>query len=297
MAPVDHNSVVPPPVTSDRLLKRVVSMTGAYGLRNYTVKDIQDLKGVRQLVETLPFLPEEAAAAEEAGIDMMKVRFDPAAPQATLEIRKAAPHTFMTYPMQLTRVTSASEALRMAFDAMEAGADGLICQWGMQFIEAVAKAGVPIQGHVGLVPRTSTWTGGLRAVGKTIDEALMIYQHMKNHENAGAWGVECEVIPAPIMRELSKRTTLVTSSIGSGSGGDIQFLFAQDLLGDGKPPFPRHGKQYCNLYAMRQTMQKMRISAFKEFVAEVNSGAFPGHEHTVDVGQEVVDGFLEAIGE
>ena len=297
MPPVDESSVVPLPVTGSRPLKRVVSMTGAYGLRNYTVKDIQDLKGVRQLVETLPFIPEEALAAEEAGIDMMKVRFDPAAPQSTLEIRKAAPHTFMTYPMQLTRVTSESEALRMAFDAMEAGADGLMCQWGVHFIEAVAKAGVPIQGHVGLVPRTSTWTGGLRAVGKTVDEALMIYQHMKDHENAGAWGVECEVIPAPIMRELSKRTTLVTSSIGSGSGGDIQFLFAQDLLGDGKPPFPRHGKQYCDLYAMRQKMQEMRVAAFKQFVSEVQSGVFPGHEHTVNVGQDVVDGFLEAIGE
>ena len=52
MAPVDHSSVVPPPVSGDRPLKRVVSMTGAYGLRNYTIKDLRDLKGVRQLVET-----------------------------------------------------------------------------------------------------------------------------------------------------------------------------------------------------------------------------------------------------
>ena len=295
MAPVDQKSVVPPPVTGDRPLKRVVSMTGAYGLRNFTVKDIRDLKGVRQLVETLPFLPEEAAAAEAGGIDTMKGRFDPKAPRPTHELRQAAPHTFMNYAMSLTAYASETEALRAAFDAMEGGADSIMCQWSPHFIEAVASAGVPIQGHVGLVPRKSTWTGGLRAVGKTVDEALQIHQDMKDHENAGAWGVECEVISAPIMRELSKRTTLVTSSIGSGSGGDIQFLFAQDLLGDGKPPFPRHGKQYCDLYAMRQKMQETRIAAFKEFVADVQSGAFPGPEHTVDVGQDVVDGFLEAL--
>ena len=295
MAPIDQSSVVPPPVTGDRPLKRVVSMTGAYGLRNYTVKDIRDFKGVRQLTQINPESPEEAAAAEEAGIDTMKLRFDPKVPQSTIERRQAAPHTFMTYAQFLTAYASKTEALRAAFDAMEGDADSIMCQWSLEFVEAVASAGIPVQSHVGLVPRKSTWTGGLRAVGKTVDEALQIYRDIKDLENAGAWGVECEVIPASIMRELSKRTTLVTSSIGSGSGGDIQFLFAQDLLGDGKPPFPRHAKQYCDLYAMRQEMQKTRVAAFKEFAAEVRSGAFPGPEHTVDVGQDVVDGFLEAI--
>ncbi|MCY4513516.1 MAG: 3-methyl-2-oxobutanoate hydroxymethyltransferase [Candidatus Tectomicrobia bacterium] len=295
MVPVDRSSVVPLPVSGDRPLKRVVSMTGAYGLRNYTVKDLRDLKGVRQLVETNPDLPEEAAAAEEAGIDTMKLRFDPKAPQSTLERRRAALHTFMTYALSLTAYASKTEALRAAFDAMEGDADSIMCQWSLEFIEAVASAGIPVQSHVGLVPRKSTWTGGLRAVGKTVEEALQIHRDIKDLENAGAWGVECEVIPAPIMRELSKRTTLVTSSIGSGSGGDIQFLFAQDLLGDGKPPFPRHAKQYCDLYAMRREMQKTRVAAFKEFISEVRSGAFPGAEHTVDVSQDVVNGFLKVV--
>ena len=295
MAPFDQGSVVPPPVTGDRPLKRVVSMTGTYGLRNYTVKDIQDLKGVRQLVQINPETPEEAAAAEEAGIDAIKMRFEPTAPQSAIERRQAAPHTFMTYGMRLTPYASKTEALRAAVDAMEAGADAVMCQWSLEFVETVAAAGVPIEGHVGLVPRKSTWTGGLRAVGKTVEEAVKIHQDIKDLENAGAWCVECELVPVPIMRELSKRTSLVTSSIGSGSGGDMQLLFAMDLLGDGKPPFPRHAKQYCDLYAMRQEMQKVRVAAFKEFADEVRSGVFPGTEHTVDVRQDVVDGFLDAI--
>ena len=93
MAPVDHSSVVPPPVSGDGPLKWVVSMTGAYGLRNYTIKDFRDLKGVRQLVQTNPETPEAAAAAEEAGIDAIKMRFDPKAPQSTIERRQAStPH-------------------------------------------------------------------------------------------------------------------------------------------------------------------------------------------------------------
>ena len=81
-------------------------------------------------------------------------------------------------------------------------------------------------------------------VGKTLDEALWIYEEIKALERAGAWAVEVEVIPAQLLAEISKRTTLLTSSIGAGGGGDIQFLFAQDILGDGPAPFPRHSKQY-----------------------------------------------------
>ena len=94
-----------------------------------------------------------------------------------------------------------------------------------------------LKGHVGLVSRKSTWTGGLRAVGKTAVEAVGLYRQIKALEDAGAWAVEVEVTPELILSELYKRTTLITSSIGSGSCGHIQFLFAEDVLGDGPGPF------------------------------------------------------------
>ena len=73
-------------------LKRIMTLGGAYGTRNYTVKSLRDQKGKRVLVETLPFSPEEAAAAEEAGIDTMKVRFDPTHTDLAAAIRDAARH-------------------------------------------------------------------------------------------------------------------------------------------------------------------------------------------------------------
>jgi 3-methyl-2-oxobutanoate hydroxymethyltransferase len=270
-------------------------MTGAFGLRNYTVKDIRDLKGKRQLVETMPFSVEEAVAAETAGIDILNVRFNPDAPDLAREIRRAAPHTFMSFAMPLTRVTSEQEALRVAFDAMEAGADSIMCQWSLRFVAALAESRVPVQGHVGLVPRKSTWTGGLRAVGKTVEEAVAIHREIRDLENAGAWAVECEVIPSRVMAELSRRTSLVTISLGSGNGGDVQFLFAQDLLGDGNPPFPRHAKQYCDLHAMRRKMQEMRIEAFQAFIADVRTGGFPALEYEVSVDEDVVRDLIAAL--
>lgn len=285
---------LPPRDAGQRGQQRVMSLAGAYGTRNYTVKHLRDQKGKRVLVETLPFSPEEAAAAEEAGVDTMKVRFDPNAPDSAAAIREAAPHTFMSFSVPLIAVANETEAVRLAYKAMELGADAIMCQWSPRLINAVAEAGVPAQGHAGLVPRKSTWTGGLRAVGKTLEEALWVYQEIKALEKAGAWAVEIEVIPSSLLAEISKRTTLMTSSIGAGGGGDIQFLFADDILGNNPPPYPRHSKQYRNLYKMKQEMQQERIAGFKEYISDVKSGAFPAPEHIINAPDGLIDLFLEA---
>jgi 3-methyl-2-oxobutanoate hydroxymethyltransferase len=273
-----------------------MTLGGAYGTRNYTVKDLRDQKGVRVLVETLPFSPEEAAAAEEAGIDTMKVRFDPAQPEPAAAIRRAAPNTFMAFSVPLLAAASETEAVRLAYDAMAIGADAIMCQWSPRFVAAAAEAGVPIQGHAGLVPRKSTWTGGLRAVGKTLDEAIAVFQAIKALENAGAYAVEVEVIPEELLVEMSKRTTLMTSSIGAGSGGDIQFLFAEDILGNNPPPYPRHSKQYRDLYKLKQAMQEERVAGFKAFVDDVHENRFPGPEHIIKAPAGLIGDFVKAVG-
>ncbi|MEM9360122.1 MAG: 3-methyl-2-oxobutanoate hydroxymethyltransferase [Pseudomonadota bacterium] len=286
---------IPPRDASDRGLTRVMTLGGAYGTRNYTVKGLRDQKGKQLLCETLPFSPEEAAAAEEAGIDTMKVRFDPKQPGPAMEIRKAAPNTFMAFSVPLVAAASPDEAVRLGYDAMTIGADAIMCQWSPRFIEAAADAGIPIQGHAGLVPRKSTWTGGLRAVGKTLDEAVWVYREIKSFENAGAYAVEVEVIPEELLTEISKRTTLLTSSIGGGKGGDIQFLFAEDILGNNAPPYPRHSKQYRNIYQMKQDMQRERVGGFKDFIADVRNGQFPANEHIIKASDGLIDDFLGAI--
>jgi 3-methyl-2-oxobutanoate hydroxymethyltransferase len=285
---------IPARDASERGLKRVMTLGGHYGTRNYTVKDLRDQKGKCVLAETLPFSPEEAAAAEEAGIDTMKVRFDPKSPQSAAEIRRAAPNTFMAFSVPLIAAASPTEAVRLGYDAMAIGADAIMCQWSPRFIEAAAEAGIPVQGHAGLVPRKSTWTGGLRAVGKTLEEAMQVYRDIKALENAGAYAVEVEVIPEELLREISKRTSLLTSSIGGGSGGDIQFLFADDILGNNPPPYPRHSKQYRNFYKMKQEMQRERVAGFKEFVDEVRSGAFPNAERVIKAPDQLIAEFLIA---
>ena len=287
---------IPPRDAAQRGLKRVMSLGGAYGTRNYTVKDLRDVKGRRVLTETLPFTVDEAAAAEAAGIDTMKVRFDPKRPESAAEIRRAAPNTFMSFSVPLVAAATAAEAVRIGYQAMELGADGIMCQWSPCFIAAATEAGIPVEGHAGLVPRRSTWTGGLRAVGKTIEEALWVYEEIKKLEAAGAWAVEVEVIPAELLAQISKRTSLLTSSIGAGGGGVIQFLFAEDILGNNGPPYPRHSKQYRDMFKMKQAMQAERIAGFKEFIEDVRSGGFPAPQHVVKAPQGLIEAFLEKLG-
>lgn len=286
---------IPPRDASKRGLTRIMTLGGAYGTRNYTVKDLRDQKGKRVLCETLPFSTDEAAAAEEAGIDTMKVRFDPKNPDSAAAIRAAAPNTFMAFSVPLLAAATADEAVRLGYDAMAIGADAIMCQWSPRQIEAAAEAGIPVQGHAGLVPRRSTWTGGLRAVGKTLDEAVWVYDQIKTFENAGAYAVEVEVIPEELLTEISKRTTLMTSSIGGGSGGDIQFLFAEDILGNNAPPYPRHSKQYRDIYAMQQAIQKERVGGFKDYIADVQSGGFPAREHVIKAPDGLMSAFLDKV--
>ena len=276
-------------------LKRIMSVSGSYGLRNYTVKDLQNLKGKKKLVETLVFTAEEAQAAEIAGIDTLKVRFDPSNPEPVLNIRRAAPNTFMAYSIPLIAAASETEAVKIAYLAMKYGGDAIMCQWSPKFIAAATDAGVPIQGHAGLVPRRSTWTGGLKAVGKTLEEAYWVYEQIKLIEKAGAYAVEVEVIPEKLLKEISKKTTLLTSSIGAGSGGDIQFLFAEDILGNNPPPYPRHSKQYKQLYKFKQKMDQERISGFKDFIKDVKNNKFPAKKHIIECDNEMIKNFLKKI--
>jgi 3-methyl-2-oxobutanoate hydroxymethyltransferase len=268
---------------------------GTYGTRNYTVKDLVDAKGRCTLTETVPFSVEEAKAAEAAGIDTLKVRFDANDPANAIAIRRAAPNTFMSFSVPLTAAATEAEAVRLGYTALDIGADGIMCQWSPSLIRAATEAGIPVQGHAGMVPRRSTFTGGLRPVGKTLEEALWVFKQIKEIEAAGAWAVEVELVPEELLTEISQRTKLVTSSIGSGSGGDIQFLFGEDILGNHPPPYPRHSKQYRNVYELQKQLQAERIGGFQDFIEDVRSGVFPAASNTVKAPTGVIQEFLEAV--
>ena len=221
--------------------KRVFSINLQPGYRNYTVKDLQDIKGRKKLTQILVNDALEASAAEEAGVDLILAKPDEHVPL----IRKAAPKTFMTVSVPFIKYSSKEDIVKKALELVEHGADSIHCgSWNLNFMKYLNEFKIPFQGHVGLVPRRSTWIGGVRAFGKNAKEASKLFKDVKDIEETGAWGVEVECVPEEILGEITKQTELLTLSIGSGKKSDVQFLFAEDILGCSSIDTPRH----CLLY-------------------------------------------------
>lgn len=262
--------------------------------KKYTVYELQQLKGTRVLSHIHVKSPEEAAAAEAAGIDLMSCSFDSPEAQARLPLLvAAAPNSFLSGATP-HGLASPEEAIRVGFRALELGASSVYCSASPFIIEAMAREGIPVVGHLGLVPRHVTWTN-YRAIGKTAEEARVLYQKMKDLENAGAYAAELEVVPHQLAAFLSSRTSLILMSLGSGNGCDTQFLFSDDILGEYEERPPRHAKAYRNFLNEYRRLQEERISAFKEYVAEVNSGSFPQADHLISMDAGQFDAFRDAV--
>ncbi len=263
--------------------------------KKYTVHDLRQLKGQRCLTHIHVKSPEEAAAAEEAGVDLMSCSFDSPEAQARLPLLvAAAPHSFLSCATP-HGMASPEEAIRVAFRALELGASSVYCSASPFIIEAMAREGVPVVGHLGLVPRHVTWTG-YRAIGKTAEEAGELYRRMKELENAGAYAAELEVVPHNLARFLCSRTKLLLMSLGSGSGCDTQFLFSDDILGEYDERPPRHAKAYRNFLAENRRLQQERLAAFREYIADVHEGRFPERTHLVEMDAQLLEQVVRTIG-
>lgn len=255
--------------------------------RRLTIAEILALRGTRTLsmlrVETL----EEAAAAEAAGIDMLSV------PPALLErgLRDVAPTIFTCPGLEYGDFISEEDYLRAAFRALRAGGDAVYCAARTQTIRRLAEEGIPVCGHVGLIPSRATWTGGLRAVGKTLETAQRVFRQVRELEEAGAFAAEIEVVPEAIAREVMARSGLFLISMGAGTGGHAQYLFSEDVLGSNTGHIPRHAKVYADFAAERARLQVARTAAYGAFAADVTSGAYPGPGHVVGVSDAVLDAF------
>jgi len=258
--------------------------------KKLTIADIRQLKGKRQLTEVFTTDAQEAAACDAAGIDMIVT------PTAAVKtIRAAAPNVFLTGGMVGDFGASEQRCIESAYAAMGDGADAVYTNASIERVAQMAREWVPVVGHVGFVPYRSSWLGGNRAIGKTAEEARRVYDDTKRYEDAGAIGVEMEVVPHQIATEIAKRTSIMIISMGAGSGADAPYLFATDILGTNTGHVPRHGKTYRNLAAEYDRLQQERIAAFGEFKQDVDSGAYPEPKHVVEADPAQHKRFLEMI--
>ena len=267
--------------------------------KKLTVYDYLQCKGKRQLSVLFVHNVDEARAAEEAGIDMICTSHD--APQFGIycsfdelkRIREAAPSCFMQSGTA-SNIASEYDAMKASHKYLEIGADVIYGgNWSYKIIRGLRDENIPINSHVGLVPGKATWIGGFRAIGKTADEAVGVLRHTLELQEAGAIGVELEVVPPKVAEVITKKVEIMTLSMGSGSGCDGQYLFGNDVLGYTEGHMPRHARVYKNFKKEFARLQEERVSAFKEFHKDTIEKKFNDPKITVGIEDSEFEKFLE----
>ena len=257
-------------------MKRVFTYGCRYERRNLTLPDIRAAKAAgSKLSHAFAVDGEDAGAIAAAGIDMVTVMSS-----VIEEARAAAPDRYIIAALGGNDLVTTDDVLREAMRASIAGADQLHTMRRMEIVELLAKEGFAVMGHVGLVPRKSITTGGLRTFAKTADEALSVLDDIHRLEDAGAVAVEVECVAAEAMAEISRHTALITHGIGSGSGADVIFMFTADICGDNPTP-PRHAHAFGDLLSIRKDLAAKRVRALTAYNNVVKDRTFPNESVSV----------------
>lgn len=187
---------------------------------------------------------------------------------------------FMSYEVTV------EEAVRNAGRLMKEGRAGAVKLEGgvrvAEQIHAIVKAGIPVMGHIGLTPQSINVFGGFKVQGKSEEAARALLADAKAVEEAGAFAVVIEAVPAALAQMITDAVSIPTIGIGAGAGCDGQILVYQDMLGMFSDFTPKFVKRYANVgEVMRE--------AFANYAAEVASGAFPTEEHTYKIKDDVLE--------
>ena len=149
-------------------------------------------------------------------------------------------------------------------------------------IKAITKAGIPVCAHIGLTPQSVNAFGGFKVQGKTAEAAQQMIDDALAVQEAGAFAVVLECVPAKLAAIISEKLDIPTIGIGAGAGCDGQVLVYQDMLAlfsDFKPKFVKHFG----------TIGPQMTAAFKTYDEEVKAGTFPSEEHTFKIDEEALE--------
>ena len=209
-------------------------------------------------------------------------------------VRRGAPNTFtilaMPYGSYATKELAVTNALRMM---KESGVDAIKLQGGREkfdIIKAVADAGVPILGHVGLIPHQVHMMGGFKMQGRTAEAALKIIDNARAIEEAGAIGMEVEAVPYEVGKAVEEAVSIFTFSIGAGAASNCQLLNGYDLIGGFDSFKPKFAKRYANV-------NEVATQAFTDYVTEVKAGVFPDADYTYQMKAEEAEKLAAALAQ
>ena len=186
---------------------------------------------------------------------------------------------------------SIPDAIRSATRFLkEAGMDAVKLEGGAEVVEtvrALTSSGIAVMGHLGLTPQRQAMLGGLKVQAKTADAARRLIDDALALEDAGAFAVVLEAVPAQVAAMVTARLAIPTIGIGAGTSCDAQVLVLHDVLGLAGDFKPKFAKRYLEL-------APAIVEALRTYDAEVRSGAFPGDEHSFHMKESELDSLERA---
>ena len=166
----------------------------------------------------------------------------------------------------------------------EAGASAIKLEGGAVVcpqIKAIVAAQIPVMGHIGLTPQSVNMFGGFKVQGNNSIDAKKLIEDAKKIEDAGAFAITLECIPAKLAELISNEVSIPTIGIGAGGGCDGQILVYQDMLNMFEDFKPKFVKSFANVGDLMR-------SGFKSYIKEVNEGTFPSSEHCFKIDDEIL---------
>jgi 3-methyl-2-oxobutanoate hydroxymethyltransferase len=173
----------------------------------------------------------------------------------------------------------------------EGGCESIKLEGGVDFaptIESIVKAGIPVQGHIGLTPQTAGALGGFKMQGRDAAAAKQIIDDAKALEDAGVFSMILEAVPAPLGKLVAEAVKVPVIGIGAGPDVDGQVLVTHDMIGLFDKFVPKFVKQYTNI-------RKVILGALNEYKQEVEDVKFPAPEHSFKMPDEALGALKKMI--
>jgi 3-methyl-2-oxobutanoate hydroxymethyltransferase len=276
--------------------------------KKVSVNDILAAKGREKIAVLTAYDYSTALICDRAGLDILLVGdsagmvvlgYTSTVPVGMLEmlmlcrgVAKGAKRAMIVGDMPFgSYQPSPSVAVENAVQLIKAGCDAVKLEGGLEIIgtiKAIVDAGIPVMGHIGLKPQTSSLWEGYRLQGRTKESAMKLIVDAKALEKAGVCSIVLEMVASEVASEITQSLSVPTIGIGSGAGCDGQVLVLHDMLGIYEDIKPKFVKRYAEL-------SKSILDAISHYTNDVKAGKFPEEPNTFHMSPEELAGLRDAL--
>jgi 3-methyl-2-oxobutanoate hydroxymethyltransferase len=272
--------------------------------KKVSVNDVVAMKGVEKISVLTAYDYSTSLICDKAGVDVLLVGdsagmvvlgYSSTVPVSMQEmimfcgaVARGAKRAMIVGDMPFgSYQPNASVAIENAVQLVKAGCDAVKLEGGSEIIgtiKAIVDAGIPVMGHIGLKPQTSSLWEGYKLQGRTKESAMKLIEDAKALEKAGVFSIVLEMVASEVAEAVTKSVSVPTIGIGSGAGCDGQVLVLHDMLGIYEDIKPRFVKRYAE-------MSKSIFEAVSSYTREVKAGRFPEEPNTFHMGPEELEKF------